>query len=207
MVSARIAACIVLVAPSLASATTVVADANISLSPGGDLGDYTLTVYQDAAGTDYTEVFLDFDGTNVNFVTGVIDEGSDWYLVDNGDAFSKGNVVSGLFTALFVNLSSSGPVPVGPDNFFLGVNTGLGFDGSPLPPNRDEFGWIELSSSGTDLVQVGNAVAYGAGGIVVGTTIPIPEPSTALLLASGLVALVLWRGSVRRRHIGPRGSL
>ena len=164
----------------------------------GPWADYTLTVYQDAAGTDYTEVIFDFDGTNVNFVIGVIDEGSDWYLVDGGDAFSKGNVASGLFTALFVNLSSSGPVPVGPDNFFLGVNTGLGFDWSDPnrpDPNRDEFGWTELSSSGTDLVQVGNAVAYGARGIVIGTAIPIPEPSTALLLASGLAALA----AVRRR--------
>jgi len=62
-----------------------------------------------------------------------------------------------------------------------------------LVDDGDEFGWIRPSSSGTDLVQVGNAVAYGARGIMVGTTIPIPEPSTALLLASGLAALAVWR--------------
>ena len=71
------------------------------------------------------------------------------------------------------------------------------------------FGWAELSNTGTELVQLGNAMAYefsapGApgNGIIVGTAIPTPEPSTALLLASGLVAL-----AVRRRQIGPRGTL
>jgi len=57
------------------------------------------------------------------------------------------------------------------------VNTGQGFDASG--PNRDEFGWIEVSSSVAGLVQLGNAMVYGGNGVVVGTAIPIPEPTAA----------------------------
>ena len=195
-IPAVVTACVGLFMPSLAGATTVVVDTNISLSLGGALGDYVLTVSQDAAGTDSTSVFLDFDGTSVDFITGNIDEGSDWYLADAGDPFSQANIDAGLFTPLFVNLVSSGPVAVGPSGFFMGVSTGQGFTDFPNP-NRDVFGWIELSISGTDLTDDGNAVAYGAIGIFVGTNIPIPEPSTAILLASGLAVLGWRRGRVR----------
>ena len=194
--AAVVTACVGLCIPSLAGATTVVVDANISLVAGGGpplSGDYELTVQQDAAGTDPTSVFLDFDGTSVDFIDGNIDEGSDWYLVDAGDPFSEAKIDAGLFTPLFVNIVSSGPVPVGPGSFFMGVSTGQGFTDFP-DPNRDVFGWIELSISGTDLTDAGNAVAYGAKGIFVGTNIPIPEPSTALLLASALAALTVGRG-------------
>ncbi len=190
------AACVGLCIPLLAGATSVVIDTNISLSAGSGspLGtDYELTLQQDAAATDPTIVFFDFDGTSIDFITGVVDEGSDWYLVDAGDPFTNADIDAGLFTPLFVVLASSGPVPVGPGSFFLGGSTGKGFSGSD--PNRDVFGWIELSISGTDLSVAGNAVAYGARGIFVGTNISIPDPSTALLLASGLVAM-----GVRRRR-------
>ncbi len=183
---AVLAALVGLFIPVLAGATTVVVGTNISISAGGGIGDFQLSVFQDAAATDFTCALFDFDGTNVNFIDGCLDEGSDWYLVMDMDAFSRSNIAEGMFTALFVNLSSSGPVPVGPGSFFLGVNTGLGFDPNP---NRDVFGWIELSISGTDLTEVGDTVAYGAQGIVVGTPLPIPEASTALLLGIGLVGM------------------
>ena len=49
-----VAACFVLAVSSLANATTVVTNGNISLSAGGGISDYMLSVFQDAAGTDPT---------------------------------------------------------------------------------------------------------------------------------------------------------
>ncbi len=189
-IPAVLAAFVGLFLPVLAGATTVVVGTNISLSGALGIADFQLSVFQDAAATDFTCAVFDFDGTNVNFIDGCIDEGSDWYLVMDMDAFSRSNIAEGMFTALFVNLSSSGPVPVGPGSFFLGVRTGLGFGANAT---RDVFGWIELSISGTDLLEVGDTVAYGAEGIVVGTSNPIPEPSTAVLLGIGLVGMAARR--------------
>ena len=195
MVSVRIATCVALMAPSLASATTVVTDTNILLSDDGGAADYTLTVYQDAAGTDPTSIFFDYDGANVEVVAWNLDEVSDWYVVGAGDEFTRQNIVGGLFTAIFTIDGPRGPIPVGSGDFYLGVSTGQGYDGPgpPSPPNRDSFGWVELTNAVGGLANAGNAIAYDAGGILVGTAIPIPEPSTALLLASGLAALAVGR--------------
>jgi hypothetical protein len=195
-VLALVAACVVLLVPSLADATTVLTNTNISLSADGGVADYVLTVYQDVAGTDPTSVFFDYDGTNVEIIAWNIDEESDWYLVDAGDEFSKQNIRSGLFTVLFTTDWPRGPISVGSGDFYLAVNTGQGFDASG--PNRDHFGWIAVSSPMTGLVQSGNAMAYSSNGIVVGTVIPVPEPSTLMLAAIGLVGIAAGR---RRRAL------
>ncbi len=67
------------------------------------------------------------------------------------------------------------------------------------------FGWIELSASGTDLIEVGDAVAYGAKGIVVGMANPFPDPvpvlspggvaAFGLLLVAGMYLTIRRRGS------------
>lgn len=157
MISVRIAICIVVLAAPLANAATIVTNTNILLSDGGTFADYALTVFQDAAGTDPTSVFFDYDGANVEVVLSNADEGSDWYRVDAGDEFSRQNIVDGLFTTIFAASSPNGLISVGSGNFFFGVNTGEGFGASG--PNRDAFGWIELTNSAGELANVGNAMA------------------------------------------------
>jgi hypothetical protein len=70
-------------------------------------------------------------------------------------------------------------IPFG--NFYLGVTTGVGFTNGH--PNRNVFGWLELNNTGTELLPVANAVDYGDGGIIIGTTTPAPEPASVALLA------------------------
>ena len=167
------------------TAITVVPDANIELLDAEFVGDYALLVQQDAAGADDTTAFFDFDGTALRLTSSVLDEASDWYLVEAGDAFRTSNIEAGLYPRI-----SGPPVVVGSGTFFLGVVTGLGFIDLGVP-NRDVFGWIELSVSGSTLSVLGNAMAYDAEGIFIGTNTAIPEPATGFLLALGLAALSL----------------
>ncbi len=179
-----------------AGAATVVSDANVALADGAPAADYRLTVFQDAEATDPTSLLLDYDGSNLAVMGASLDEQSDLYLVFGGDAFTAQNIADGLFAALFTSADgSAGPVAVGSGDFFLGLSTGQGFDAGD--PNRDVFGWVELRNTGGELGTLGSAVAYdfsspGApgNGILVGTDVAVPEPSTGLLVALGLVALM-----------------
>jgi len=131
---------------------------------------------------------------NLEVISWTLDEESDWYLVSAGQVFSSQNIDGGLFTTVFTTDSPAGSIAVGSE-FFLGFSTGQSFGAAG--PNRDAFGWIELMRSASGLVAGGNAIAYEAGGIVVGTAVSVPEPSTALLLFAGLLGL----SSPRQRKI------
>ena len=106
--------CWVLAVPSLGSATTVVTNANITLT--GGLGNYGLSVFQDAAATDHTFAQFMYDGANLTIVATTIDEGSDWYLAFAGDHFSAEAIATGSFTKI------TGPTNVGSGNFFLAID-------------------------------------------------------------------------------------
>ena len=64
------------------------------------------------------------------------------------------------------------------------------FEPDPDPNSVDNYGWVSLTYTGTDLVITDSATAFG-GGIIVGAYTQIPEPSSVLLLAFG--AISLWR--------------
>jgi len=195
-ISGIFSASLALLLPLLANAT-VVTDANIILipAPSGPSTNYSFTTYQDEAGTDPTSVWFNYDGASLEIVNWNIDEELDWYLVDGGDEFTKQNIDAGLFIAIFTVDLPRGPISVGSGDFYLGVNTGLGFSGSA--PKRDVFGWIELNVSGAGLISTNNAVAYGSG-IIVGASTQVPEPGTGLLFGLGL----LGQAAGRRRCFG-----
>lgn len=60
------------------------------------------------------------------------------------------------------------------------------------PNSDDNFGWVELKWTGSNLEVLGSATAID-GGIIVGTTTQIPEPSTMVLLGGGSLAIYLFR--------------
>ena len=114
---------------------------------------------------------------------------ADFYLVSAGSTFSKATIASGNFTPLFnTDQPHTVSVPYDPTqstSFYLGINTGLGFSNNR--PNRDVFGWVQLSNSSTGMSIISSAMAYGEAGIIVGTlnTVPVPEADTSAMLLMG----------------------
>lgn len=65
-----------------------------------------------------------------------------------------------------------------------------------IPDVSDIYGWVTLQRSGSVLNVGASATAQG-GGIVVGTTTQIPEPSAATLVCLGTLAFcLLWREKI-----------
>jgi hypothetical protein len=193
-----------------AVAATVVSNA-IGFGVGG-MSDYGLSIWEDAAQTDYTAVGIDFDyfGLDVT-LTGafsLLDYGSDWYFLRKGDVISVPSIAAQNYP-LIIGLDQSGSATFSPtldfvngledgiDDFYLGVATG----GVPPHPPRSVFGWAKFElvrdSQGhvTGMTLTESAVAYGARGIVAGTTTLVPEPGTAAVVAGvALGACIVFRG-------------
>ena len=177
----------------------IVEDTNIRVS--SNPGSFVLQVLQRP----------EFDGTSVDgevTVSGptatlllnasALDEGSDWYVTNPGDLFTRDSIDAGQFNFLPIQSQSAIPggsldVEVG-ESFFLGVNTGSSEDfGSGYGDSvvsfdaiRQHFGWGEfLINQNGELQILDSAVAYDLGGIVIGTSTAIPEPSSGLLMLAG----------------------
>lgn len=70
---------------------------------------------------------------------------------------------------------------VGPNEFYLGVRTGAGFGGNPVPPNRTAYGRVHLRPVNGVLSMVENVMSYNSRGVIVGTTSVVPEPFGACI--------------------------
>ena len=169
----------------------VIEDTQIESNGGVSGLNFEVTVFQTPDMSDPTAilvtpdfVFPDMVGatTTLSFDNFALDEGSDWYAVEPNDVFSAATIANGDFP--FLTGESPGSlgeleVTVG-ESFFLGVNTG-NLD-SPNGP-REDFGWGEfVFDFNGELRVVDSAVAYDQGGIVVGTSQSVPEPSSAAVL-------------------------
>ncbi len=192
------------------AATTIVENDNLTFEENpfmggeGPFGDanYVATVIQDLRG-DFTQVWFDYDGENLRVITHNVDEGSDWYVVQPGDELTLVNIEEDQFTTVLDMADSERPLPglpviVGNDEFFLGVRTGP--DGAFEPSLRDVFGWIHLRNTPDGLETVANVMSYDSPGIIVGTTIIVPEPGSWILIILALICLGAVR-YVRRFHI------
>jgi hypothetical protein len=145
---------------------------------------------------DYTETSFRYDGTTLGVTTFLIDEGADWYLVNEAAPLTAATISSGQFTPLLSGNTIHPPISLPLGVFYLGVNTGIGFGAG----NRAVFGWLKLDNTGTTLKSISNAMAYGEQGIYVGTTTAVPEPGAGAGAACVCVALLSARGSLRHRY-------
>jgi hypothetical protein len=176
-------------------------EGNISLFRPGFFAEYQLLVFQDPEADDYTSIWFDFDGNSLIGRDSNLDEGSDWYLVPFGTEFTTRTILESNFPFLVKGSSDGGllfgSVPIDLGSFYLGVNTGIDFDINDLPV-RDVFGWAEFYNDGSSIQLIRSAVGYGIPGIVIGTTIAVPEPgSLSLILISLSTALFRWPASRR----------
>ena len=203
----------VLISQSSLMAQTVVEDTNLLFTTGSGSfqppANHVGTIYKEPTdpATDplnnQTSVSFDYDVSGENpTLTATdfnLDEGSDWYLVQEGEFFSNASIANGQFPLLFESDTPTFNIlELDQTEFFLGVATSN--NGIFNPPLRDTFGWVHLRRSGQSLQElefIGSAVAYGGQGIVVGTsTAVVPEPNAIALLLFCTAAKVCTR---RRR--------
>lgn len=147
-----------------------------------------------------TGIDFEYDGATIKVGSVTLDEGSDWFLVQPGDRFSRATINAGQFPTIINYLPPPpqlGEVTVGSGEFYLGVSTGRGWVPAPPNPSRTAFGWVHLRPVDGVLTMVSNVMSYHSPGIIVGTTTLVPEPATCVLVAAaGFVCLC------RRRNPG-----
>ena len=205
-------------------AQTVIINDNIDFVPDSFTSgaNHRGTIIQRLVFDDPTSVWFNYDGSNLTAVSWNVDEESDWYVVNPGDAFGPATIGNDQFTPIFTTDNSRGPVLVGTDEFYLGVATDDTTDDSngcidTSCRGRDVFGWVRLKGTVIQppsppfpelgipgrpgigsLEMLGNAVAYGSLGIIVGTAEVVPEPSSLTLGWLALVAFSLFKRRQRQ---------
>jgi len=145
---------------------------------------YAIGFEQNEEATDYTGMFFDYDSNNstIAFENMTVDEGSEWFFVSNGDVISKDLLDSGAY----VPFNQRNIPVVVPNHFYLAGKTYM-----YEHPDADVYGWIEFLQTPTGLEMRDNAAAYGAASLATGSFdfVPVPEPSTWLLLLLGATTL------------------
>jgi len=143
---------------------------------------------------------FNYSAGSIEAVNWCIDEESDWYVLEFGEEFGFASIAANEHPIIFTTDDARDPVSVGGTDFYLGVNTGVGYDRpNPDPtagftlPNRDAFGWVHLRDNGGTLEFISSAMVYGGEGIIVGTTTAIPEPATGTGILLLFVAASLSR--------------
>lgn len=194
----RLSVAAAVVAGALGSASAahavVISDTKVLLAPTTEHGaNYAITAIQSPDHPDPTTLwFSKVDSANKSTLTPItwnVDQEADYYLAQAGSVVSAQTLASGQFTPLFT-LDRAYSIDVSrPGDFYLAVAT----TGPGLPPGaafaeRNVWGWVHLRNDASGLSVLGSAMAYGEGGIIVGTTTPVPEPGTAALMLLGLAA-------------------
>ena len=182
--------------PSMLMGQVIVSDQNVILYPDvtdGDTTNFEIGVFQDAAATDITHTLFGLTGSEL-VITGMSrDEGSEWYLGNFRDSFSRTSIDQGRHASIGDVFHPSVDIGVN-DNFYLAFSTGRGLDFSN---DRTVYGWLQIGRDSGNLTLLDSAIGYDTGGIIVGAPSArlapsaVPEPSTATgFLASLLLAML-----------------
>lgn len=186
---------------SAAQAVLVVEDTNMAWETTNPYGvDYFGRINQEPGSgplADYTGALFNFPvGVNFEFEGAgfLVDEGSTWYLVETGDVFTEQAIRAGEFLPIAGGFSDlpggNNSIQISGEEFYLGVVTGEEFN-YDVPT---VFGWIKLGLTDTfELEMLDNAVSYASKGIIIGTSIAIPEPSSMVLLLGSFVGMAARR--------------
>jgi hypothetical protein len=170
-----------------------------------------ITMFQTGQGPqgarDSTKARIYFDGEMLSVRPSSTDQGSDWYIVQVADDFGLKNISLGRYPTIFESRKHTPPynpapffhIPPGP--FYLGFSTGLSFDQTE---DRTIFGWIYLAreresplSPWYNMLRMnGSAVAYDSKGIIIGSTLLVPEPTGAVAMFGLLFLLLILRRGV-----------
>ena len=188
---------------------TVVEDENIEVHVDewflGIGGDFRLVVFAgpDKALSGLNSTGVEARGTELTPVIETLGPPGLWYVVDDGDHFTRDAVAADEFAAFKAGFPSPAmnTIDIGEYGEFL-----LGTTSYPFRDRfTDFFGWarIRLSPLGVELLD--NAVAYNSEGIIVGTSTVVPEPSAIALAAFAPFALLAFRRLQRQsRLVSPR---
>lgn len=196
MIAVRLSLLLLIAISCRAEAATIVLNHDMQLinnppvPPGTPPANYRLDTPGDS-------IWLHYDGNSLQAVMETVGYGVSLHLVHAGAAYSRQTIANDLYQPLATSGPSLYPaVTIDPSHdIYLGVSYG--------PPNYGVFGWVRLKQSGGALEMVENVIAYRAEGIVVGTTLFVPEPTTALTF----VAVIAVFSARQRSYLAARHSL
>lgn len=155
--------------------------------PFGGLGDWEIsTTAGDAT------LIGDFTETGLVATTGTVGIGHDWFLVDEGTAFTPSYAAMATPFSTNGGGASDNALTLTGEPFFLGVQLG----NREFEPEQYRIGWVELESDGSTLTALRSATEDSGSGLYVGSLNVVPEPSTASFAMLGLLGLI-----ARRRRV------
>jgi hypothetical protein len=165
--------------------TVVVPNDNVEFQRIAETSEYHIFVCPDVACPDPGFRYfakLSYSGSSIGLDPNMKSADFHYYrIADSGDVFNP-RVIG----------DSVGEVGTG--DYYLGIWI---VNGNPLqPPPLQNYGWVHLRPVDGQLTMVSNAMSYMSRGIVIGTTIVVPESTTAAIAAIGLLGLLKLR--VRR---------
>jgi hypothetical protein len=181
------------------SAAVVTNDAVLKKPGFGALGDYGLELT--ISPTAYLIAFNDIGNYEFQVTSWGIAGENHIYLAPIGTRLDPAYASQAI--PFFNNAAPTSAVFSVPFNTKLTMSYWLDVTHAPpynfdVPDNYDSYGWVEFYNNGNGLIVTKSATAHG-GGIIVGTTTQVPEPTSGSSAMGFAAAAVLHRIRRNRR--------